>query len=204
MTSHKPPRRRNTLRLRNFDYSALGAYFVTICTQDRACLFGDIHDGQMVLNDAGRIVRDVWNELPEHYGHVSLDMFVVMPNHIHGILILHDDRGVVVGAGFKPARTEPARTEPARTNPARTATTAIKRHGLPEIIRALKTFSSRRINETHNTPGRKLWQRNYYEHIIRNDESLNRIRQYIMTNPEKWGQDRENPLKGGYGHEDHK
>ncbi len=162
----KPYRNRRPIRLQGYDYSRAGAYFVTVCTHDRLCLFGEIADRRMALNDAGRMVQQVWDDLPNHYSHVELDECVVMPNHVHGIV-------VIVGAGFKPAPT--------------------KRHGLPEIVRALKAFSARRINEIRNTPGVKLWQRGYYEHIIRNDDELNRIREYIANNPMKWEMDRENP-----------
>lgn len=166
---------RRSVRLKGYDYSQAGAYFVTICTQNRRCMFGDIADGQMALNDAGWMVQAVWDELPNHYADVELDSFIVMPNHVHGIVVLRD----MVGAGFKPAPT--------------------KRHGLPEIIRGFKTFSSRYINGMRNTPGTKLWQRNYYEHIIRNETELNQIREYIVNNPLQWELDRENPNIAGAG-----
>lgn len=165
----KPYRNRRPIRLQGYDYSRAGAYFVTVCTHDRLCLFGEIADRRMALNDAGRMVQQVWDDLPNHYSHVELDECVVMPNHVHGIV-------VIVGAGFKPAPTKPT-----------------KRHGLPEIVRALKAFSARRINEMRGMPGGKIWQRGYYEHIIRNDDELNRIREYIANNPMKWEMDRENP-----------
>ncbi|WP_169239716.1 transposase [Candidatus Roseilinea sp. NK_OTU-006] len=162
---------RRSIRLKGYDYSQAGAYFVNIVTQARACLFGDVVAGEMRLNDFGQVVHGVWNNLPNHYAGVELDAFVVMPNHVHGIV-------VIVGAGFKPAPT---------------TTTAPTQHGLPEIIRGFKTFSARRINELRGTPGVPVWQRNYYEHIIRDDESLNRIREYIANNPSQWAADRENP-----------
>ena len=162
--------RRRAIRLRDYDYTTPGSYFVTITAVDRTCLFGDITDGEMRLNDAGRIVQTVWRELPSHYPHVPPDAYIVMPNHIHGIIVLSDRNDV--GAGFKPAPT---------------------RHGIPEIVRAFKTFSARRINEMRCTPRVSIWQRNYFEHIIRSEESLNRIRQYILDNPARWDFDRENP-----------
>ena len=165
--------KRRSIRLKGYDYTEAGAYFVTICTQDRTCLFGDVVDEEIRLNEAGQVVQAVWDELPNHYPNVELDEFVVMPNHVHGIIVIV---GADVGAGFKPAPTIP-----------------VKRHGLAEIVRALKTFSARRINELRGTPGRSVWQRNYYEHIIRDEESLNRIREYIANNPAQWALDRENP-----------
>ena len=165
-------RRRRVVRLRGYDYAAPGSYYVSMCTQGRLCLFGDIANGEMCLNEYGRLVEAVWDELPDHYAHVRLDACVIMPNHVHGILVF-------VEAGSKPAST------------------AIVRHGLPEIVRAFKTFSARRINAARGTAGTPVWQRNYYEHIIRDDADLNRTRQYILDNPARWNEDPENPYVTG-------
>jgi putative transposase len=153
---------RRSIRLQGYDYSQAGAYFVTICTQNRECLFGDIVNGGMRLNEAGRVVESVWDGLPGHYAHVELDAMVIMPNHFHGIIVL-------------------------------APTPAAVRHGLSEIVRALKTFSSRRINEMRQSTGAKLWQRNYWEHIVRNEPELNRIREYIHNNPAQWELDKLHP-----------
>jgi REP element-mobilizing transposase RayT len=161
------------MRLQGYDYSQAAAYFVTICTHDRGRLFGDAVEGQMRVNPFGGIVQSCWAALPLHYPRVELDAFVVMPNHVHGVLIL------TVGAGLKPAPTEPS-----------------KFYGLPEVIRGFKTFSSRRINEMRNTPGQRLWQRSYYEHIIRDQDGLDSVRQYILSNPAQWSLGQENPLVG--------
>ena len=119
-----------------------------------------------------------WHDLVNHYPRVELDVFVVMPNHVHGIIVLTDvDRPTDVGAGFKPALT------PARSRP----------YGLPEIVRAFKTFSSRRINEAKSTPGEPVWQRNYYERVIRDEAELDHARRYIVGNPTNWPRDAENP-----------
>jgi REP element-mobilizing transposase RayT len=211
---------RRSIRLRGYDYTQAGAYFITICTQGRECLFGEVADDEMHLNEYGRIVRDVWFDLPNHVSNVVLDAFVVMPNHVHGIVVIvnGDVVGVgvdgadsvgagSVGAGPHPAPTvtttttaEPAptatTTTPAPTTTAEPTPTPTKRHGLPEIVRQFKTFSARRINEHRGTTGTPVWQRNYYEHIIRDDASLNRIRQYILNNPIKWALDKENPVLG--------
>ncbi|RLD44972.1 MAG: transposase [Bacteroidetes bacterium] len=170
MKQYTGPRRRNTLRLPNFDYSGPGAYFVTICTRDRVCLLGHIHDGQMVLNHVGHIVRDTWMWLGKRYDHVDLDAWVIMPNHLHGIIILHDGRG-----GSRTAPTE-------------------KRKPLGRLIGAFKTISTKRVNEIRKTPGMQLWQRNYYEHVIRGEQALAALRKYIVENPAKWSSDLENPL----------
>lgn len=192
------PNRRN-IRLKGYDYSQPGAYFVTICTRDRACLFGEVADGEMRLNEWGEIVLWTWRDLPNHVPNVQLDAFVIMPNHVHGIIIITDPANApaAVGAGSEPAPTQP---QPAPAQPAPDQSIAsisggiaAKRYGLPEIMRQFKTFSARRINEQRGTPGLPIWQRNYYEHIIRNEESLNCIRQYIADNPLRWALDQENP-----------
>ncbi len=169
-------KKRKPLRLKEYDYSLEGSYFVTICTKDRENLFAQIVGGEMSLNQYGKIVQSCWEELPNHYSTIMLDEFVVMPNHVHGIIIIIDD---VVGAGLRPAPTRD------------------KRYPLSEIIRAFKSFSARRINEKRNTLGISVWQRNYYEHIIRNERSLYKIREYIRTNPEQWIGDKENTLYQG-------
>ena len=152
---------RRTIRLQGYDYSQSGMYFVTICVQNRECLFGEIVNGKMRLNEYGRIVNMVWNRLPQHYSNISLNAFVIMPNHIHGIIEMTT-----------------------------TTTTDKKQHKLSEIVRALKTFSARQINELRNMQGKKLWQRNYWEHIIRNDNAYQRIANYIINNPENWENDK--------------
>jgi len=198
-TAVPDPHLRRPIRLPAFDYTSPGAYFVTICTHRHQCLFGDIEDGTMRLNPFGQIVRETWDLLPRHYPHVELDSFVVMPNHVHAII-------VIVGAGFEPAPESAGLTRPTvragfkpapALEPPRLARAGLKpaptSHGLSEIVRGFKTFSARRLNELRRTPGAPAWQRNYYEHIIRDETSLNHIRQYIADNPIRWAYDRENP-----------
>lgn len=179
MAGHYDPERhhRRSIRLRGYDYTWPGAYFVTICTHRRECLFGEVMDGEMVLSEYGAIVEQVWQDLPHHYTHVRLDAWVIMPNHVHGIIIL---TGEPVGAGLRPSPT--------------TAPTATKRHGLPEIVRALKSFSSRRINDLRSISGVPVWQRNHWEHVIRSEQTLRLIRQYILDNPARWHLDRYHPM----------
>jgi putative transposase len=173
--NHKP-RYRHLSRLKDYDYSQPGAYFVTVCTKNRFCLFGEIHNDRIKFNSYGEIIRLSWLRLPDYYPNVELDAFVIMPNHIHGVIFLKD-----VGAGLKRAPTG----------------FEGKPYPLSEIIRGFKTFSSRQINKLRNTPGASVWQRNYYEHVIRKDESLAQIREYIETNPLRWALDRENPANRG-------
>ena len=171
--------RRRSIRLPGYDYAQAGGYFVTIVTSNRACLFGETLEGQMRSNEYGRVIQLAWNELPGHYSTIECDAFVVMPNHVHGIIILREDKGVgvsYVGAGLKPARGVATGPNSLRAGlkPAPT---------LAEIIRAFKTFTARRVNEIRNAGGVALWQRNYYEHVVRGENELNRIREYIANNP---------------------
>ena len=171
-TSTSNGRYPKTIRLTGYDYSQAGSYFVTICTYNRRLIFGDVVNGASNLNTFGRMVEQTWFDLVNHYPNVELDEFIVMPNHVQGIVVLQQ----YVEAGLKPAPT----------------TKQIK-HGLPEIVRGLKTFSSRRINSVRGTPGTPLWQRGYHDHIIRNDNDLAQIRHYIRHNALKWADDRYNP-----------
>lgn len=171
---------RRSIRLKGYDYSQAGAYFVTICTQDRVYLFGEVVDGEMRLNEWGEIVRQCWFDIPAHFPKAALDEFVVMPNHIHGIIVLVDSP---VGA----THASPLPTQPRGP----------QRQSIASIVGSYKSAVAKRINQQRGTPGAPVWQRNYYEHIIRNDESLNRIRQYIAENPLRWEVDRENPHFAG-------
>jgi len=177
---------RRSIRLRGYDYSQAATYFVTVCAQDRACLFGDVVDGEMRLNDAGQMVHRVWHDLIVEYSAMEIDEFIVMPNHMHGII-------VIVGAPLGGARSSGTvidHMEPrAGTRPAPT---------LGDVVGAFKSVTTHQytdgVREKKWAPfNGKLWQRNYYEHVIRSQESLNRIRQYIIDNPAQWSLDRENP-----------
>lgn len=157
-------------RFKGYDYSEDGYYFFTICVKDRLKWFGTIENGAITLNKNGNIVLQCWNELPSHYNNIKLDAFIIMPNRVHGIIIIEN---VNVGNGLKPFPT--------------------KNHGLSEMIRALKTFSSRKINE-RNDENKFHWQKSFYDHIISNEYSLLRIREYILNNPKQWEFDIENTV----------
>ena len=165
------------MRLRGYDYSTPGAYFVTVCTQNRLSLFGRIVNGAMAANRFGEVVEDCWAKLPDHYDNVALDAFILMPNHIHGVIIIKDELPGV-GAGFKPALP---------------AAMTSRRQGVPEIVRAFKTFSARQINKMRSSGGESVWQRGFYDHVIRGERELNGIRTYIMDNPRRWSEDVDNP-----------
>jgi REP-associated tyrosine transposase len=176
---------RHSIRLRGCDYGQVGAYFITICTQDRVCLFGDVVDGEMRLNGAGQIAQEEWLRSAIIRPRVTLDAFVVMPNHIHGIIVLDDGRR----GTLQRAPTEGGPTTGERFGKPTS-------DSIPTIIRLFKAATTKRVNSMRDTPGMPVWQRNYYEHIVRTDESLDRIRQYIFDNPANWANDRENPEKG--------
>ena len=166
---------RRSIRLPCYDYSQDGWYFVTMCALGHNCLFGKFADGQIQLYEYGRSIEKCWKWLAEQYDYVHLDRYVIMPNHMHGIIVI-----LRSGSGKGGSRTAP--TEDTR-----------KCKPLSRLIGAFKTVSTKQINIIRNTPGQKLWQRNYYEHIIRNEEELNHIRQYIVDNPANWRTDKENP-----------
>jgi len=178
MESDPTTRHRRSLRLQGYDYGRAGGCFVTICAHERACLFGEVVDGAVRLNEVGALVRACWEEIPTHFPNVHLDAFAIMPNHVHGIVWL------VTSVGARHAVPVPG-----------------ERFGrpvsgsIPTIIRSFKAAVTQRINRHRRTPGASVWQRNYYEHIIRDDESLDRIREYIANNPRQWELDRENPAR---------
>ncbi len=166
--------RRRSIRLKGYDYSQVGAYFVTICVQHRKHLFGNVVDGKMVLNEWGQVVSDEWIKTPTLRPNVELDSWVVMPNHFHGIILITD---VLHAHAEEGLITEPASFQ----SPSQT---------IGAIVRGFKSAVTKQINIMRKTPAVPLWQRNYYEHIIRDEDALNRIRQYIINNPAKWHQDK--------------
>jgi REP element-mobilizing transposase RayT len=197
MTFDPDRHHRRSIRLRGYDYSQAGAYFVTICAKDRTCLFGEVVDGVMVLNPIGKIVDDEWRLSATLRDEIELDEWVVMPNHVHGIVVIdgcrRDDPPRTDRRGERPVA--PTTTDPDPTNdPTRTGhaptTNGVacgpKPRSLGAFIAGFKSAATKRINELRGSPGIPVWQRNYYERIIRDDGALNRIRQYIIDNPAKW------------------
>ena len=172
---------RRSIRLRGYDYSRAGAYFVTLCAQQRECLFGEVVDGKMRPNDAGRMIQGWWGELTKKFPSVALDDLIVMPNHLHGILFIKPITQIPGGAI--------AAGEKAPSNGRLTLGTMmdwLKTMTTNEYIRGVRNSAWRSF------PGR-LWQRDYHDHIVREDEELKSIREYIRQNPARWAWDRENP-----------
>ena len=174
---------RKSIRLKEYDYSQSGAYFITICTQNRKWLFGNIVEAKdyspvtkMILNDPGGMVEKCWNEIPKHFPNVELDEFVIMPNHVHGIV-------VIVGV----QNVEPRRNRYQHIIP----------RSIGSIVRGFKIGVTKRFRE--KSPEISEWQRNYYEHVIRDDDDLNRVREYIQNNPRNWTTDDYFPAIGKEG-----
>ncbi|MBM4167488.1 MAG: transposase [Ignavibacteria bacterium] len=174
---------RRSIRLREFDYSNTGAYFITLCLQHRDLLFGKCEHGSIELNEFGNIAKNIWVSLKERFNKIELDEFVIMPNHIHGIIVIKNDNvsGNNVGAMNVGAIHElPLQNKIERRNML-----------LPKIIGYYKMNSAKRINEIRKTRGTHVWQKNYFERVIRNENELIKIREYIITNPLRWEIDNE-------------
>lgn len=170
------PRHRRSIRLPGYDYAGAGWYFVTICTHGRECLFGEIVNGVMVLNDLGEIVHDEWNQTSMIRPTIELGEFVVMPNHFHGIIVIHESVGAYGNTPVGAYINTPLRPDnpTAFRSPSKT---------IGAVVRGFKSAATKHINIWRNTPGAPVWQRNYYEHIIRNEKSYLNITQYISDNP---------------------
>jgi putative transposase len=186
---------RRSVRLQGYDYSRSGAYFMTICVRDRECLFGEIADGKMELNPFGKIVSEEWKGTFQIRHELKMDEYVIMPNHFHGIIVIRD---VPVGATRRVAHnaTTVNTGERATQRVAPTNGTGPESGSIGAIIGQFKSISTKRINRLRNTPGHPVWQRNYYDHIIRDEKSLFQIRTYIRNNPSNWDSDEENPVCG--------
>lgn len=187
---------RCSIRLAGYDYAQPGAYFVTMVTQGRDCLLGEIVDGTMQENAAGFVAQNEWKRLAERFPTVHVDGFVVMPNHIHGIILLDE---VEVGQdgvdGLERVRARQSGSgalgDLFSASPLQVG--GVKGPLLGVVIGAYKSTTARFINGLRRTPGAPVWQRNYYEHIIRSEAEMGRIQKYILENPIAWDEDDENP-----------
>jgi len=170
---------RRSIRLDGYDYTGMGGYFVTVCTHNQGCLFGQVVGDEMVLNPCGAMVRKEWLASGSNRSNVILDPeeLVVMPNHLHGIVWLVGDRAIVAQSASTGRQAGVARR-------------GVARGSLGAIIRAFKSAVTRRVNQGRDTPSMPVWQRNYHEHIIRDAKGLEKIREYIRTNPLRWSLDR--------------
>lgn len=187
MNSYNPDKHhRRSIRLKGYDYSQEGLYFITICCQDRACLFGRIEDRKMVLNEAGKIAADCWNAIPEHFANVILHAYVIMPNHVHGILEIVPP---IRAKNLSPLQRDDQEDGKANNDspipspqPKGTSKT------IGSIVRGFKIGVTKWMRQ--NTSVHDVWLRNYYEIIIRNEQAYSTISDYIANNPANWDSDR--------------
>lgn len=190
MTYHPKIRHRRSIRLKGYDYSKAGLYFITICIHNRKCLFGEITNDKIILNEFGDIAFNQWAKLPDRFSNFELDVFQIMPNHMHGIILLDEPVGATLAVaqnglnehGINWAGARRAGASPAPT----TVGNMVGAYKSLVSNDCLEQFELKRPNEMMG----KLWQRNYYEHIIRDEQSLQRIRDYIINNPSKWKDDK--------------
>ena len=175
---------RRSIRLKGYDYASEGAYFITMVTQGRECLFGKIVGGEMHLSTYGEIIQKWWDEIPVHFPNVETGAFVIMPNHVHGVIfIISECRGEVISPGNE--------TEEAISHPG-CGTLPLCKPTLGQIVGYFKYQSTKEMNAVDNTGTiTKFWQRNYYEHIIRGEKELQQKTDYILDNPIRWEEDHE-------------
>ena len=174
---------RRSIRLHGFDYSQPGAYFITICTRGREPLFGAVVDGVMVMNDAGMMVEKYWCELPNKFSGIYVGEYVVMPNHFHGIVHIV---GALLAA---PPISAPPISASCIQDAGLDRGAASSAPTLGTIMRRFKSMSAIAVNRSMNREGQPLWQRNYYEHIIRHEQAYEAIADYIHHNPQRWQDD---------------
>lgn len=218
MTYDPHKHNRRSIRLKGYDYSQAGAYFVTICVDGGLCLLGQISGGDMILNWCGYIAAGTWLWLAEQYAHVELDVWQIMPNHLHGIIVLTDvgltdggaDRDVDVGADRDVGAVRdveigavrepplqrgqpPAQHQPSQQDAGDDAARPRKPKPLGRLVGAFKTVSTAQINRMQSTEGARFWQRDFYDRVIRNKRELEAIRTYIYDNPVAWDDDSLHP-----------
>ncbi len=166
---------RRSIRLPGYDYRQSGVYFVTVCAYKKMCLFGQIRDGKLNLTELGATVAECWNQIDQVRDSTNLDAFVVMPNHIHGIIIIKN--------------RDPAENAARTAQSADDTASRPRSDSLGSIVGQFKRAVTLRSKSLDRAPDHPIWQRNYYEHIIRNEDSLNDIRKYIVENPARWRDD---------------
>lgn len=168
---------RRSIRMPGYDYNQPGAYYITICAYERQCWFGDVVNARVRYNQLGYIAYSFWEALPRRFSHIELDAFVLMPNHLHGILII-SDRGKHIQSNNIPKKEQFGKPVAG---------------SIPTVVRSFKGAVTKRINLMRRTPEPPVWQSNYYESIIRIETGLDKVRQYIINNPRQWEMDEENP-----------
>ncbi len=174
----------DSIRLAEHDYHRCLTYFVTVCSHGRSCLFGVVVGGQVALNRLGQVVREEWLRTAELRPYVTLGAFMVMPNHFHSLVTVGDDGRAQHAVPLQGTSVVDGR---------RRSFGRLGAESLPAVVRAFKSASTKRIRDELASPSLQVWQRNYYEHIVRDEDDLARIHDYILDNPAHWAQDEENP-----------
>lgn len=190
---------RRSTRLQGYDYTQEGAYYFTICCHQRQCFLGEIKNSVMHLNLVGATVKAVWDSFPRLFPLIELDAFVVMPNHVHGIIVITENPSCRGEAFVRGDNNTPPESLSTNASPFPGCNNVPPPHGtqsgsIGAILQNFKSVATRRVNRITRNSG-TLWQRNYYEEIIRNEKAYENIRRYIVENPLSWDEDEENPLK---------
>lgn len=191
MTYNPDVQHRYSIRLKDYDYAQAGAYFITICTYNKESIFGNVINGEMMSNEYGQVVEREWLKTTQIRTDIELDEFVIMPNHMHGIFVIIESHEGTGAHGCAPLHIQPLQTQHVYVPTQR------KPRSLSSFLAGFKSAVTKQINELRGTPYAPLWQRNYYEHVIRNEDDLSEIRKYIVNNPLKWDLDIENPNNVG-------
>lgn len=178
---------RRSIRLQGYDYTRIGAYYITIVAWRRGCLFGEVAEGEMKLSKFGLVAKQQWEKLPKRFPNIELGAYMVMPNHMHGIIMITNGRGTAGNPNDPDG-------EPSRRAPTKERFQKPVKGSVPTIVRSYKSAVSYRINLMRRSVGVPVWQRNYYEHVIRNEQDLQNKTDYILANPLLWDLDDENPL----------
>ena len=197
--------KRKSIRLKNFDYSRAGAYFVTICSHNKKFVFGRVEDDAVRLSELGRLIEECWQQITEHFMNATLDEYIIMPNHLHGIIVLsesyHDCRGAArsaretdsTGRGAARSARKTDSTGRGAACSTRSETSNMRPDTLSTIVRSFKSAATKLARESNLVANEPLWQRSFFERIIRNNDAMMKAREYIINNPLRWHLDKENP-----------
>ena len=178
---------RRSIRLKGYDYSQAGLYFITICVHEKKHLFGNIENGEMILNDAGKIANECWLEIPNHFPNAVLHEHIVMPNHVHGVIQLLKNNDTVGIDNYQSLFPHPS-PQPSTQQPPKNEFQKIIPRSIGSIVRGFKIGVTKWVHA--NSEIHTVWQRNYYEHIIRDEQSYQKISEYIVNNPANWKNDK--------------
>ena len=196
MTYNPDIHKRQSIRLKGYDYSQSGLYFITICCYQRECLFGNIINSQIILNNFGQLIKEEWLKSAEIRKEIELDDFVIMPNHFHAIVIINQEINsdfMKNDVDFQDNNVGANGRSPLGQIQSSRPKISMKPKSISSLIAGFKSATTKKINIIRNTPQNPVWQRNYYDHIIRNDESLAKIREYVQNNPLSWENDQLHP-----------